>query len=89
MTVSALPADIPEEITVDISELNIGDSISVEDVQTSGKFEIINEPTETVVTVVMPDIEEEPEEDDEEQEPEVIGEESDDSEGTDEEKKSE
>lgn len=89
LTVSALPADIPEEITVDISELNIGDSISVEDVKASGNFEITNEPTETVVTVVTPDIEEEPEEDDEEQEPEVIGEESDDSEETEDENKSE
>lgn len=89
LTVSALPADIPEEITVDISELSIGDSISVEDVKASGNFEIINEPTETVVTVVTPDIEEEPEEDDEEQEPEVIGEESDDSEETEDENKSE
>lgn len=61
VSVTAKPADIPETIQVDISELNIGDSIHVEDIRSKGNFVIENEDTDAVVIVSAPT--EEPEED--------------------------
>ncbi|CAM4219551.1 50S ribosomal protein L25/general stress protein Ctc [Jeotgalicoccus halotolerans] len=61
VSVTAKPADIPETIEVDISELNIGDSIHVEDIRSKGNFVIENEDTDAVVIVSAPT--EEPEED--------------------------
>ncbi|MFZ4454516.1 50S ribosomal protein L25/general stress protein Ctc [Salibacterium aidingense] len=70
ITVRALPTDIPEEITVDISELGIGDSVQIGDLTSGKAFEFVNEPEETVVTVQPPEQAEESEE--EEQEPELV-----------------
>lgn len=61
VSVTAKPADIPETIEVDISELNIGDSIHVEDIRSKGNFVIENEDTDALVIVSAPT--EEPEED--------------------------
>ena len=73
VSVTAKPADIPETIEVDISELNIGDSIHVEDIRSKGNFVIENEDADALVIVSAPT--EEPEEDenaeDEEQSVEV------------------
>ncbi|MCU5747039.1 50S ribosomal protein L25/general stress protein Ctc [Staphylococcus sp. SQ8-PEA] len=80
LEVTATPENIPEYIEVDISELNINDSISVEDLRTKGDFTIENEGTDSVVTVVPPTEEpseeeiEEMEGDSEAEEPEVVGE---------------
>ncbi len=72
--VSCLPADIPEAIDLDITELGIGDSIHVRDL-TLGEVEILTEPQRTVVTVIPPTVhkEEEPVVEAEE-EPEVLAE---------------
>lgn len=51
--VRCLPANIPSHIDLDISELNIGDSIHIEDLVTEG-IELLGQPTQTVVTVVPP-----------------------------------
>ncbi|ARK28447.1 50S ribosomal protein L25/general stress protein Ctc [Halalkalibacter krulwichiae] len=51
MSVKCLPADIPEEIQVDVSNLNVGDSIQVADIRSSVSVEITNEDDETIVTV--------------------------------------
>lgn len=51
------PADIPEEILVDVSALNIGQSIHVSDVKID-KVEILNDPSQTVAVVVAPRVEE-------------------------------
>lgn len=61
VSVTAKPADIPETIEVDISELNIGDSIHVEDIRSKGNFVIENEDADALVIVSAPT--EEPEED--------------------------
>lgn len=61
VSVTAKPADIPETIEVDISELNIGDSIHVEDIRSKGNFVIENEDDDALVIVSAPT--EEPEED--------------------------
>lgn len=48
------PGDIPEDITIDVSELAIGDVVSVEDLPTSDKFEYVDEPDKVLVTIVPP-----------------------------------
>ncbi|MDV2686755.1 50S ribosomal protein L25/general stress protein Ctc [Alkalihalophilus lindianensis] len=76
ISVKCLPNDIPEEIELDISELNIGDSIQITDLRDKVSVEITNEDEETVVTVQPPTVIEESEDADEsgDAEPEVIGE---------------
>ncbi|MDK9853237.1 50S ribosomal protein L25/general stress protein Ctc [Staphylococcus equorum] len=86
LEVTATPDNIPEVIEVEISELAIGDTISVEDIKVSGDFTIENEATDSVVTVVAPT--EEPTEEEIEamegeaqtEEPEVVGEDKEDEE---------
>ncbi|XVL44500.1 50S ribosomal protein L25/general stress protein Ctc [Staphylococcus equorum] len=86
LEVTATPDNIPEAIEVEISELEIGGTISVEDIKVSGDFTIENEATDSVVTVVAPT--EEPTEEEIEamegeaqtEEPEVVGEDKEDEE---------
>jgi large subunit ribosomal protein L25 len=76
--IDALPAEIPEEITIDISELEVGESLSVVDLELPEGIDLVTDSDEVIVTVVTPTelIEEEEEEEEEEfLEPEVIGEE--------------
>ncbi len=49
--VLCLPMDIPESITIDVSEMEIGDSIHVEELQVPENVEIIADTDYTVVTV--------------------------------------
>jgi large subunit ribosomal protein L25 len=84
LEVTATPDNIPEVIEVDITELEINDTLSVEDIKISGEFTIENEVTDSVVTVVPPTEEPTEEEieamegDSETEEPAVVGEEKDD-----------
>lgn len=84
LEVTATPDNIPEVIEVDITELEINDTLSVEDIKVSGEFTIENEVTDSVVTVVPPTEEPTEEEieamegDSETEEPAVVGEEKDD-----------
>jgi large subunit ribosomal protein L25 len=63
VTVEALPTEIPEQITVDVSEMSIGDTISLATVPPpSGTKFMVDEPEEfTIATLSPPRIEEEPE----------------------------
>lgn len=74
LLVRAKPADIPEEITIDISELNIGDAISVADLDGAEGYEVIEDEDTTIVTVTAPEEEEElePVAEDELVEPELV-----------------
>ncbi|MGM0368922.1 MAG: 50S ribosomal protein L25 [Bacillota bacterium] len=76
--IECLPTDIPESIDVNVEELEIGDSVSVGEIDVTEEIEIKVDETETVATVVLPDeLDEEDEdevEDEELEEPEVIGE---------------
>lgn len=68
------PQDIPEEIVVNVEELNIGDTISVADLAKSDKYEILDDPETAVATVTAPQEEAEPAEDgDVNVEPELVG----------------
>lgn len=72
------PRDIPEEIEVNIEELEIGDSISVSDLPASDLYEYLDDEETTIVTVLAPQEEEEVVEDvDLSVEPELVGAEDD------------
>lgn len=57
--VRCLPLEVPESIEVDISSLNIGDALRVQDITTDDKFEILNDPEAAVVAIAAPVSEEE------------------------------
>ncbi len=57
LLIRVFPADIPEHIDVDVTALNIGQSIHVRDL-TIEKVEILSDPGTTVCTVVAPRAEE-------------------------------
>src|SRR5699024_5587422 len=74
LVVRAKPNNIPDEIVVEVSELNIGDSITVADLPKSDKYEILEEDDTAVATVTAPTEEElEPSVEDESAEPELVG----------------
>jgi large subunit ribosomal protein L25 len=53
LSVEALPGDIPEHISLDVSALDIGDGIRVEDISLENA-EILEEPNQTIVLVQPP-----------------------------------
>ena len=67
LTIKALPKDMPEFVELDISNLELGKSAKVKELP-DGKYEIMNNPMVTLVSVEIPrvlrgkDIEEEEEE---------------------------
>jgi large subunit ribosomal protein L25 len=75
LEVFCFPADIPNHIEIDISDLDIGDSVHVEEIQIEGDVEIPYEANFTIVTVVSPKMVEEEEEKVEAEEGEEEGEE--------------
>ena len=54
-----LPGDIPEAIEIDITDLDIGDSIHIEDIPLGENVEVSADFNFTVVTVLSPTVEEE------------------------------
>ena len=81
LNVECLPKNIPQSLEIDVTELNIGDTIHVADLNFE-HITIINPEDTIVVSVVLPKIEKEAEPDEEEEEfaeeegavePEVIG----------------
>ncbi|WP_407856721.1 50S ribosomal protein L25/general stress protein Ctc [Enterococcus sp. 22-H-5-01] len=74
VTVSATPEKLPEGIDVDISKLEIGDSISIADLPKNSDYSIVTDAEEQIASVQ--EAQELPEEDEvaEGAEPEVIGE---------------
>lgn len=76
LEVECLPNEIPSGFEVDVSALEIGDSLHVSDVD-AGAVEILEDETVTICTVVPPALEEEEEVDEElGEEVEVEGEEA-------------
>ncbi|MEN1966461.1 50S ribosomal protein L25/general stress protein Ctc [Lentibacillus sp. N15] len=75
LQVRAKPADIPEEISVDVSNLAVGDSIAIADLPASNTYQFLADAETTIATVIPPDtvddVEEAPEENDE---PELVDE---------------
>lgn len=65
VAVSCLPTDIPEAITVDVSELELDQVISVAELDLPSGIEVLEEAEEAVVKVDIPSLELEAEEDEE------------------------
>jgi len=73
VTVAATPDKLPENVEVDVTDLKIGQSLSVADLKVDGDYEIVTDAEEQVVTITEAQVEEE-ETTEEASEPEVIGE---------------
>ena len=75
ITVEALPTEIPEQITVDVSEMEINDTINLASVTIPAGVKLMAEEPEeiTIATLSPPRVEEEPEPELEE-EAELVGE---------------
>jgi len=61
LEVRCLPKDIPGHISLDVSELNIGDSVHVSDIGLTGEIELLTDLARTIVNVAAPRVEVEPE----------------------------
>lgn len=59
LDIECLPADIPEHIDVDVSELMVGQAVRVKDLTVDAKWTPVSEPEMMLVHVVMPKAEEE------------------------------
>jgi large subunit ribosomal protein L25 len=59
VSITATPADIPQVIEVDVSNLQVGETMSVADIQGSTSYHINHEDDETVVSILPPRQEEE------------------------------
>lgn len=68
LEVQCLPLDVPESIEIDITDLDIGDSIHVGDISLQSEIEFLGGENITIVTIVTPKIEEEEEPVEEEEE---------------------
>ena len=62
LEVLCLPLKVPESIEVDITDLDIGDSVHVDEIPIEGDIEIPFDVNFTVVTMLSPKYEEEPKE---------------------------
>ena len=65
LEVQCLPFEVPESIEIDVTDMDMGDSIHLEDISLDGEVEFMGESNLTVVTVLSPKLEEEPEEEEE------------------------
>lgn len=77
VTIKVKPSDIPESFEVDVSEMQIGDTLTVADVRGKTNFEIITDDEYALVTISAPRSEEELDGEnlpDAEAEPELVGE---------------
>ena len=55
LSIRCLPGEIPDRIMVDVSHLDIGDAIHVEDLVSKVEFELLEEGRFTVVTINAPE----------------------------------
>lgn len=60
LRVECLPADIPEHIEIDVTNMKIGDHVRVRDLALGDKIKVLNEPEMVVVAVEHPRAEETP-----------------------------
>ncbi len=57
LEIRCLPKFIPGHISIDISELQIGDSVHVSDISIGANIEMITDPSRTLVNVAAPRVE--------------------------------
>ena len=76
VTVECLPGEIPDEVRVEVTDLDVGDSVHVRDLTVAEGVRVIDDPSRAVVSVLIPravveeapvSVEEKP------AEPEVVG----------------
>jgi large subunit ribosomal protein L25 len=72
LNIEALPGDIPESITHDVSGLNLNDTVHVSDLSAPDKVTILDDPELVVASISLPRLE--VEDTDPETETEVVGE---------------
>ena len=60
VVIECLPADIPEHLTVDVTELMLNDGIRVRDLDTGGKWKPVSDLDLLIVHVIAPKVEAEP-----------------------------
>jgi large subunit ribosomal protein L25 len=60
LSIECLPRDLPDRVTVDVSELNIGDAIHVRDIKLPQGVKAKAQPDLTAFSVVAPAVEEAP-----------------------------
>jgi large subunit ribosomal protein L25 len=60
IAVECLPADIPEHVTIDITNLMMHDGVRVRDLESGGKWKALSEPEMLLVHLVAPKAEPEP-----------------------------
>ena len=54
LEIRALPKDIPGHVSIDISTLDVGESLHVEELSLGGNIEILTDPNRTLATVTAP-----------------------------------
>jgi large subunit ribosomal protein L25 len=59
VSVTATPSNIPQALEVDVSSLQVGETITIGDIKQSRNFEINHEDEQTVVSILPPKAEEE------------------------------
>jgi large subunit ribosomal protein L25 len=59
VSITATPADIPQVIEVDVSNLQVGETMSISDIQGHTSYHINHEDDETIVSILPPRQEEE------------------------------
>lgn len=74
VVVSATPDKLPERVEIDVTSLEIGDSLTVADLPKNDEYTIVTDPEEQIVAVTEPQQISEDEEAGEAAEPAVIGE---------------
>ena len=60
LDIEVLPADIPEHVTVDITEMMLHDGVRVRDLPTGGKWKALSDPDLLIVHLITVKVEEEP-----------------------------
>jgi len=50
--ISCLPKDIPEHISIDVSELKIGEIVKIADINVPENIKVLSDPEETVLTII-------------------------------------
>jgi large subunit ribosomal protein L25 len=58
--IECLPADIPEHIEVDVSEMMVGQNVRVRDVATNARWKALSDPDTMLLHVIIPKVEEVP-----------------------------
>lgn len=54
LSIRALPDEIPQSIDLDITGLEVGQALTIGDIQTGGRYTINHDPSEAVVSILPP-----------------------------------